>query len=72
MLDVQTNDVKASHGATMQRLDEQKLFYMTAKGLPYVTAQSMLTSSYITNVCQHVDLEDAILHDILVEYGSIM
>ena len=31
MLDVRSSDVKASHGATIDRLDEQKLFYLTAK-----------------------------------------
>ncbi|MBP7848546.1 SufD family Fe-S cluster assembly protein [Patescibacteria group bacterium] len=31
MLDVQSSDVKASHGATIQRLDEEKLFYLTSK-----------------------------------------
>jgi len=31
MLDIQSNDVKASHGATIQRLDEEKLFYLTSK-----------------------------------------
>jgi Fe-S cluster assembly scaffold protein SufB len=31
MLDVRSNDVKASHGSTISRLDDQKIFYLTAK-----------------------------------------
>jgi Fe-S cluster assembly scaffold protein SufB len=72
MLDVQTNDVKASHGATMQRLDEKKLFYMTAKGIPYNAAKKMLIRSYIEKVCQHVHVESSIISDILPQYTSIM
>lgn len=46
MLDVQSNDVQASHGATIQRLDEEKLFYLTSKWIPLVEAKRLMVSSY--------------------------
>ena len=72
MLDVQTNDVKASHGATMQRLDEQKLFYMNAKWISSEHATTMLIWSYIAKVAQHVSLDDDLLHHCMSDYGDIV
>lgn len=61
MLDVRTNDVKASHGATIDRLDEQKLFYMTAKGIARHDAIRLLTDAYITKTCEHVGVSTSTL-----------
>jgi Fe-S cluster assembly protein SufD len=33
MLDVQSSDVAASHGARIERIDDKKLFYMMSKGI---------------------------------------
>ncbi len=61
MLDVRSNDVKASHGATISRLDEQKLFYLTAKWLPKHTAEHLMIQSYIQKALDHTKLEDETL-----------
>jgi SUF system FeS cluster assembly, SufBD len=58
MLDVRSNDVKASHGATISRLDEQKLFYLTAKWLPKATAEQLMIQSYIQKALDHAKIED--------------
>lgn len=42
MLDVRTHDVKASHAATIQRLDPQKVFYVTSRGISDSDAQRLL------------------------------
>lgn len=58
MLDVRSNDVKASHGATISRLDEQKLFYLTAKWLPKATAEQLMIQSYIQKALDHAKIDD--------------
>lgn len=58
MLDVRSNDVKASHGATISRLDEQKLFYLTAKWLPKETAEQLMIQSYIQKALDHAQIQD--------------
>ena len=42
MLDVRSSDVNASHGAKIDRLDENKLFYMMAKGLDQKQSQQLI------------------------------
>lgn len=44
MLDVRSSDVSASHGAKIDRLDENKLFYMMAKGIDHTQAQKLILS----------------------------
>lgn len=58
MLDVRSNDVKASHGAKIDRLDEQKLFYLTAKWLPQSQAERLMIQSYIQKALDHASVEE--------------
>jgi len=46
MLDVQSNDVVASHGAKIEKLDPQKLFYMQAKGMSKESSEKLLIAGY--------------------------
>lgn len=61
MLDVRSNDVKASHWATISRLDEHKLFYLTAKWLPKSTAEQLMIQSYVQKALDHAKIEDEAL-----------
>lgn len=47
MLDVQSNDVSASHGARIEQLDKKKLFYAQSRGLDGVAAKWLLIRGYI-------------------------
>lgn len=47
MLDVQSNDVSASHGARIEKLDAKKLFYAQSRGLDEWEAKGMLVHGYI-------------------------
>ena len=58
MLDVRSNDVKASHGAKIERLDPQKLFYLTAKWLPIADAEQLMITSYVQKALNHSKIED--------------
>lgn len=58
MLDVRSNDVKASHGAKIDRLDPQKLFYLTAKWLPMAQAEQLMISSYIQKALDHAKIDN--------------
>lgn len=50
MLDVRSSDVSASHGAKIDRLDENKLFYMMAKGIDQAQSQKLIVEGYLTNI----------------------
>lgn len=51
------DEVKASHGATTGRLDEDALFYMRSRGIPEQEARMMLTNAFLTDVLDMISLE---------------
>lgn len=59
MLDVQSNDVKASHWARIQRLDKQNLFYLQSKWLSSKQAQELMIWWYIETMLS--PLKDEVL-----------
>jgi Fe-S cluster assembly protein SufD len=49
-LEIDTDDVKCSHGATVGQLDDDQLFYLRARGLPIDVARAMLTQAFAGEV----------------------
>lgn len=49
-LNIASHDVHASHGATIDSLDQQKLFYMMSRGLTKEQSQKLLVDWYIEYV----------------------
>ncbi|MDP2670742.1 MAG: SufD family Fe-S cluster assembly protein [bacterium] len=50
MLDVRSNDVQASHGARIEKLDKKKLFYLQSRGLSDRAAKQLLISGYFETI----------------------
>ena len=50
ILEINTNEVDASHYATIGSLDEKELFYLQTKGLDLNTSISLLKKSFIYNL----------------------
>lgn len=70
ILDVRSQDVKASHGAKIDMLDEEKLFYMMSKWLSHLSSQRLLVEWLIRMVFSHCSAFDdkqkeLLLHNIL-------
>lgn len=51
-LNVHTSHVSASHGATIQKLNRNHLFYLTAKGISLPIAQQMVITGHLENLLQ--------------------
>lgn len=51
-LNIHTSQVSASHGATIQRLNRNHLFYLTAKGISLPIAQQMIIMGHLENLLQ--------------------
>ncbi len=62
-LEIDADDVKCSHGATVGRLDPNELFYLRSRGLDLALARSLLTYSFAREVVRAVD--DPVLERIL-------
>ena len=56
-LDIRADDVKAAHGATVGRLDDDELLYLRLRGLDVQTASALLTTGYIAEVEQRLPEE---------------
>ena len=59
MLDVRSNDVKASHGATISRLDDQKIFYLTAKWISKHQAEQLMIQAYIKKALEYAKIAES-------------
>lgn len=64
-LDVYSNNVKASHGVSIDRINEDNLFYLSSKGLDQNGSQELIVKWYIQNILQKfTDLSDTDISDL--------
>lgn len=56
-LEIDTDDVVCSHGATVGSLDEGQLFYLRTRAIPEELARAMLTYAFIERVVDEVGHE---------------
>jgi len=56
-LEIYADDVKCSHGMTTGQLDEEALFYMQSRGIPYSEARMLLSVAFTSDVIEHVRLD---------------
>ncbi len=54
-LEIYTDRVKAKHGATTGKLDEQMLFYLLSRGIERTTAQSLLQWAFIEDAVSKIE-----------------
>lgn len=58
VLEILTNDIiRCSHGATAGPVDEEQLFYLQARGIPYVQAEALLVRGFLAQVLDRVPNE---------------
>lgn len=58
-LEIYTDDVKCSHGATVGQLDKEALFYMQSRGINSNTAKKMLTTAFIKKILDKIDIKSS-------------
>ena len=49
-LEILANEVKASHAATVGRIDEEEMFYLTARGICRENAEKMIVEGFLEKV----------------------
>lgn len=55
-LEIYADDVKCSHGMTTGELDNNALFYMQQRGIPFVEAKLLLTIAFMSEVLEKIQL----------------
>lgn len=58
-LEIRTNDVKASHSATVSRVTEEDLFYFAARGIPRDDARGMYVQGFLRGMAARVSDSEA-------------
>ena len=73
-LEIYADDVKANHGASIGRLDEDRIFYLMSRGLPRDFARRLLAQAFVADVLMKIpsptlrDFAEARVRDFLPEY----
>jgi len=57
-LEINTHEVRAAHGASTGRLDENLLFYLLSRGLDRAHARGLLKWAFLGDVLRTIDLPD--------------
>jgi Fe-S cluster assembly protein SufD len=57
-LEIYTDDVRCSHGATAGKLDESMLFYLLSRGLSPEVAQRLLKWAFLEDVVSKIELPE--------------
>lgn len=60
---VHSNDVKASHACNMERISDDKLFYLRSRGLPREDATVLMLESYIAKIFGELQWDNAELFE---------
>ena len=55
-LEIYTDDVRASHGATAGKLDDNMLFYLLSRGIAPETAQQLLKWAFLEDVVSRIEI----------------
>ncbi|MCE3280418.1 MAG: sufD, partial [Bacteroidetes bacterium] len=57
-LEIYADDVKCSHGTSTGKLDEDKIFYLRARGLSEASAKKLLMHAFASEVVENVKIEE--------------
>jgi len=53
-LEIEANDVRCTHGATVGQVDEEQLFYLRSRGLPRPEAEQMIIQGFFEPVLERI------------------
>jgi Fe-S cluster assembly protein SufD len=53
-LEILTNDVRCTHGATVSKIDPEQLFFLQARGIPKPEAESLIVDGFFEPVLQRI------------------
>ncbi len=56
-LEIEANDVRCTHGATVGQVDREQLFYLMARGLSRSEAERLIVRGFFADVLDRIELE---------------
>lgn len=59
-LEIKTNDVKAGHGVSVERLNDEKLFYLTSRGISTHEARKLVLSGFLRDSFSRIGIKEVV------------
>ena len=56
-LEILTDDVRCTHGATVGKIDTEQIFYLESRGLPRVEAERLVVEGFFDPIMQRIPFE---------------
>jgi Fe-S cluster assembly protein SufD len=56
-LEIEANEVRCTHGATVSPVEEEHLFYLMSRGIDRVTAQKLVVFGFFRDVLDRIRVE---------------
>ena len=56
-LEIEANDVRCTHGATVGQIDEEAMFYLQSRGINRDDARSLLTYAFAADIIENLNVE---------------
>jgi Fe-S cluster assembly protein SufD len=57
-LEIEADDVRCTHGATVGQIEEEPMFYMATRGVPEVDARRLIVEGFFAPVIERIPLEE--------------
>jgi Fe-S cluster assembly protein SufD len=57
-LEIEADDVRCTHAATVGKLDEEPVFYLQTRGVPRLEAERLIVNGYFWDVLERIPFED--------------
>jgi len=69
VLEIQADDVKAAHGATVGRINDDQMFYLMSRGLSRNQAERVIVAGFFEDVIKHIGSQSTIdmIHKLIEE-----
>jgi Fe-S cluster assembly protein SufD len=67
LLEIESNDLRCTHGATVGRLDENQLYYLRSRGLNETQARELLIEGFLEPVLARIKVES-----VYKEFGNLI
>jgi len=56
-LEIQADDVRCTHGATVGKINPDEMFYLRSRGIPYPEAERLIVEGFFDPIMQRIPFE---------------
>ena len=67
VLEIEADDVKAAHGATVGRINDDQMYYLRSRGLSKAQAERVILAGFFEDVIKHIGSQSTVdlIHDLI-------